>query len=72
MRPTMYFVNCKQSPQQGVLLDLFVSLAFFDRSDKTLTFLNTCLWKLETYTHQSVRLTKAQFGLVIVNINRLD
>ena len=43
----------------------FCSFIQFDRSDKILTCLKTCLWNPGTYRHKIVRLSSAQFGLVM-------
>ena len=37
----------------------------FDCSDKILTFLKTCFWNPATYRPKIVRLSSAQFGLVM-------
>ena len=58
----MYFVNCKHIPQQG---RSFCSLIFFDYSDKVLNCLKSCLWKPGTYRHKILRLSIAQFNLVL-------
>ena len=62
----MHFVNCERIPQQkDALFVLFCSFIFFDRSDKIFTFLKTCLRTPETFKHQIMRLSSAQFGLVM-------
>ena len=45
----------------------FCFFIFFDRSDKILACLKTCLWNAETYRHKNLRLSSAQFGLVMKN-----
>ena len=44
-------------------LFFFCSFIFFDRSDKILTCLKTCLWNLGTHRRKIMRLSSAQFGL---------
>ena len=59
---TVHFVHSKRIPQQGRSLCSFIHL---NRSDKILTCLGTCLWNPGTYRHKFVRLSRAQFGLVM-------
>ena len=47
------------------LLSESSTIRFFNRSDKTFTCLKTCLWIPETYAHQIVHISNAQFGLVM-------
>ena len=67
----MYFVHCKRIPQQGHSFCSSFVLFSFDRSDKILTCLKTCLWNAGTYRHKIVRLSNAHFGLVMVGIGFL-
>ena len=60
---TIYFVICKQIPFP---LFFFCSFIFFDRSDKILICLRTCLWSPGTYRHKIVRLSSAQIGLEVI------
>ena len=63
----LHFVPCKRIPQQGrSLCSCFFSLFSFDRSDKIITCLMTSLWNPGTYRHKIVRLSSAQFGLVML------
>ena len=66
-RPNCAFCALQaDSATRTLILFFFCSLLFFDRSDKILTCLKTCLWNPGTYRHKIVRLSSAQFGLVIV------
>ena len=47
------------------LISLNCPLISFGCSDKILTCLETCLWNPGTYRHKIVRLSSAQFGLVM-------
>ena len=55
----VHFENCKRIPQQGhfVFFSCFFLFLFFDRWDKILACLKTCLWIPETYKHQILRLS---------------
>ena len=54
----LHFVHCERIPQQGRSLC----------SDKILTCLKTCLWNPGTQRHKIVRLSSAQFGLVMKTV----
>ena len=53
------------SATRMLLLFFFGSLLSFNRSDTILTCLKTCIWNPGTYRHKIVRLSSAQFGLVM-------
>ena len=64
---TVHFVICKRIPQQRC--SLFLLFVFFfissDHLDKILAYFKRHLWKPGIYRHKIVRLSSAQFYLVM-------
>ena len=57
--------SCHRIPQQGSFLCSSFVFSFF-KSDKIKTSLKTGLWNPATYRYKIVRISSAQFGLVMI------
>ena len=70
---TVHFAYCKRIRQQGrSICSSFCSFIFFYSFDKILTRLRTCLWNPGINRHIIVRLSSAQFGLVMTSNEKLS